>query len=147
MDEAEWLTPRFTAKLLRYVSSGWMGRLLGGRSHRAGQRKLRLLHCVCCRSMWEELPEASRAAVQVAERYADGEASRREFQASRRKAEAVAYDGLTGNESWWGAFWGKLAAGDWGYDGRLGFVVLNTDSPSDLREWADDMQTKRPWAK
>jgi hypothetical protein len=49
--------------------------MLGLLTGRASERKLRLLHCACCRRVWDALPdERSRQAVAVVERYADGQA-------------------------------------------------------------------------
>jgi hypothetical protein len=56
---------------------------------RASHRKLRLFAVACCRSIWGLFTEQrSRAAVEVAERYADGLASADEL----RQAEEAAWD-------------------------------------------------------
>jgi hypothetical protein len=39
---------------------------------RASERAVRLLGCACCRRAWDRLGESQRAAVVLAERYADG---------------------------------------------------------------------------
>jgi hypothetical protein len=50
-------------------------------------RKLRLFACSCIRRIWDHLPtEASRSAVVVAERYADGLASRADLQMASTEA-------------------------------------------------------------
>jgi serine/threonine protein kinase len=58
----------------------------------APARKIRLFACACVRHHWEHLGEASRKAVEIAERYADGEASPAELEA----AEDAAWDACTG---------------------------------------------------
>ena len=61
MTEAEWLA----------CEKPWL--MLGFLRGRAGERKLRLFACACCRRIWPLLAdERSRAGVEVAERYADG---------------------------------------------------------------------------
>jgi hypothetical protein len=53
--------------------------------------------------------------VEVAERFADGLASRRELRAAQKKWIAAAYD-LTGTESWWQAFQKELSTSSWDID-------------------------------
>lgn len=44
-----------------------------------GRRKLRLFACACCRRFWPLLSEKSREALEIAERYTDGEASKKDL--------------------------------------------------------------------
>jgi hypothetical protein len=61
--EAEWLACTDPQGMLHWVRS----------AHRPGERKLRLFACACCRRAWHLLTrEPPRAAVEAAERYADG---------------------------------------------------------------------------
>ncbi len=78
--KSEWLASSDPAAMLNYlcgyeiqeVPSGHMGQPV----KRTSDRKLRLFACACCRSVWHLLADPrSRAAVEVAERYADGEAA------------------------------------------------------------------------
>jgi hypothetical protein len=56
----------------------------------AGNRKLRLYGCACCCGTWELLTDArSRQAVEVSERYADGDATREEMSAAQDRASAA----------------------------------------------------------
>jgi hypothetical protein len=63
MNEAEWLAWR--APRLMLV----------GLSDLASDRKLRLFACACCRRFWTRLDGPARAAVELAEWFADGQAS------------------------------------------------------------------------
>ena len=75
MTEAEWLACAEPQTILDHLRG------------RATDRKLRLFACACCRLRWESLTDpASRAAVTVAEKYADGEAPPQELKMVRRAA-------------------------------------------------------------
>jgi hypothetical protein len=75
MTEAEWLTCKDPAAMLRHVDTT------------ASERKLRLFAVACCRRIWDLLrPKRLRRAVKVAERHAEGRASASEM--------ALAYWGL-----------------------------------------------------
>jgi hypothetical protein len=83
MTEAEWLAAENPGQLLRDLQQhrllAWMP---GVRRH------LRLFACACCRSVWEHFhDERCRRAVEVSERYADGDARRSELDAARKDAE------------------------------------------------------------
>ena len=55
-----------------------------------GRRRLALFTCACCRLVWDLIEdERSRRAVEVSERAAEGQASRRELAAAEEEAEAV----------------------------------------------------------
>src|SRR5438067_1561394 len=48
-------------------------------------RKLRLFGCACCRSIWSRIPDGgSKRTVEVAEAYADGNATREDVRAVRQ---------------------------------------------------------------
>jgi hypothetical protein len=89
MTEQEWLTSTDPAAMLRYVfpPRGKESGLAKGR--RPSDRKLRLFACACCRAVWPLLTDdRSRRAVEVAERYADGLATKEDLKTAR----AAAYD-------------------------------------------------------
>jgi hypothetical protein len=80
--EEDWLTCLDRNRIFAYVRSS------------ASDRKLRLFACACCRQVWNLLiDERSRDAVEIAERFADGKATRlkvREMRtAARRAANAI----------------------------------------------------------
>jgi hypothetical protein len=69
--EAEWLAYNEPLQLLDHVID------------RASLRQLRLLACACCRRLWAALSEEARLTVEVAERYADGQAGRKELSGTK----------------------------------------------------------------
>jgi hypothetical protein len=80
MTEAEWLACTTPHLMLRHLKGRATDR----------KRKLRLFAVACCRRIWQLLAdEASRLAVEVSERYADGEANLEELLAARIKAKAA----------------------------------------------------------
>jgi len=86
MTEAEWLTSTDPQTML-----AWLADTTHGPCLRVTDRKLRLFACACCRQAWHLLTdERSRRAVEVAERYADGEATEVEVTKAWAKAWSVA---------------------------------------------------------
>jgi hypothetical protein len=78
MTEREWLECADPKPMLGFVRK------------QMSDRKLRLLICACCRRVWDLLADdRSKEAVEVAEQYADGSATRDDLIAVRRKADAA----------------------------------------------------------
>jgi hypothetical protein len=77
--EAEWSACNVPLFMLRHLTNELASERRGYAVERllcTTDRKLRLFACACCRAIWHLLPdEHSRAAVQVAERFADGHAT------------------------------------------------------------------------
>jgi hypothetical protein len=78
MTEAEWLAGTDLSQLLRQLG------------RKARTRKLRLFAVACCRRAWERIPhEACRQAVEVAERFADHQASNQEREQATRAVRGL----------------------------------------------------------
>jgi hypothetical protein len=105
MTEREWLTsedPQAMLSLLQRMDDlQHRGRLKDQSSPLLiSDRKLRLFACACCRLVWDRITDPrSRAAVEAAERYADGEATRDEAEALyRASCDAAAQVSGQGDE-------------------------------------------------
>ena len=111
MTESEWLAFADPTAMLEAISTSGdpvtdsMGRLVS-------DRKLRLFACACCRQIWHLLAdERSRQAVEVAERYVDGEASDKERDVARDAAWDAAWDGAW--DAAWAGAWTAAGGGAW----------------------------------
>jgi hypothetical protein len=91
MHEADWVAAADPDVMLNYLRG------------RASDRKLRLFAAACCRDLWPLLDARGRAAVEAAERYADGKATLRDITAARTAALAAA-GGVAGQAAW-AAYW------------------------------------------
>lgn len=94
MTEAQWLASDDPDFMLRELHERLSvdDEQTKGEPARISDRKLRLFACSCCRSVWPQLTdERSRRAVEVAERFADGEATVNELNAANSAAHSAAY--------------------------------------------------------
>jgi hypothetical protein len=81
LTEEQWLSTRSPYELLIYLQQHRrIARTPGGR------RRLRLFCVACCRSVWDNMDERSRCAVEVSERYADGQAQKPELATAHERA-------------------------------------------------------------
>jgi len=100
MNEEEWLTSSYPTQMLNFVRGksrdGTLRNLVRGRS---SDRKLRLFGVACCRRVHSLLSDqASKLAVDVAERFADGLASLNDLAAVNGDSLDAAYDAVEGTD-------------------------------------------------
>jgi hypothetical protein len=99
MTEAEWLACDDPTAMLDFLGDA------------AGERKLRLFVCACCREVWDLLDDPrSRQAVQVGEEFADSRCGLSVLEAACREADVAARtfteEGRPGDsEAAWRAAW------------------------------------------
>jgi hypothetical protein len=79
--EAEWLVATDPESMLECVEG------------KASERKLRLFTVACCRRVWPNTGKHGRRAVEVAERYADGQTTERELKDAEHVASHRPYAG------------------------------------------------------
>jgi hypothetical protein len=103
VDEQAWLTSTDPQAMLAFLRD----------SGQLTDRKARLLAVACCRRLWHLLAdERSRAAVDVAERYADGLASLEAMRMAFRAAGSAIQESYAARA----AFYCTVTADDEGYD-------------------------------
>src|SRR4051812_8775770 len=90
MTEAEWLACTDAGSMLRFLRAREL------MLRRRPGRVMRLFACACCRRIWDLLTDnRSRLAVEVAERHADGRASKRELAEAAQGANDAYCDFLS----------------------------------------------------
>jgi hypothetical protein len=95
MNEAEWFSGSDPQTMMEFLRTARAG---GGTARYRSEvllsnRKLRFFACGCCRQVWDRLTDPrSRQAVEVAERYADGEATEEEFTAAQNDVDQAFRD-------------------------------------------------------
>lgn len=97
MTDVEWNESSDPARMLKGFNLSPSSQLMN-KFPAPSDRKLRLFACACCRAVWHLLKdERSRRAVEVAERYADGEATQDQlFQAARLALSANFHGNVNG---------------------------------------------------
>jgi hypothetical protein len=85
MTEREWLKTRYPDLVFDHLRSA-----LGAPRTKKGRRRLRLVACGCCRLIWQHLTDSRLTrAIEVAERFADGEAEKVEMEKARKRLEKL----------------------------------------------------------
>ncbi len=82
MTESEWLQASDPNALLTFLRG--QGRI--------SDRKRRLYACACCRQLWPLMTDRARQAVEAAERYADGRATKADLRRARQAVRAARYE-------------------------------------------------------
>lgn len=86
MTEAEWMASTDPAAMLAFLTRGNASpQVADGQGWRVSDRKLRLFAVACCRQVWDRLTdERSQRAVEMAERFADGDIGLEEAEVAYR---------------------------------------------------------------
>jgi hypothetical protein len=79
MTEQQWPRTEAPDAMLRFLGT------------RAGARKLRLFACACCRRIWHLLGKKTRGAAELAERFADRQATAKELAACEASVKGSQY--------------------------------------------------------
>jgi hypothetical protein len=96
MNEERWLKGNSPFSMLRYLRGN------------ADERKIRLFACAWVRHLWDFLQDPrSQQAVEIAERYADGEVSRKELSAASTQAQRAKEEAFQANNEAYRADNGK----------------------------------------
>jgi hypothetical protein len=93
MTESEWMSCENPEPMLEFLR------------RRKSTRKQRLFACACCRLVWDRLPLQWRQAVEVSERFADGDASKEEVRIAFDTAVLQAGDDLSFDDGLQTASW------------------------------------------
>src|SRR5262249_32878578 len=92
MTEEEWLACAIVRTEEEWLACTDPRPMLGFLQGKASIRKLRLFACACCRRAWNLLQDVrSQQAIEVAERYADGQASEADLRIALDLANAAAW--------------------------------------------------------
>src|SRR3954452_10775816 len=84
MTEAEWLSSRRTQSMLGFLTDAV-------NRERHDDRRFFVFACACLREVYDRLPDRrSRQVVEVAERFAEGQAARRKLELAARAAGEAA---------------------------------------------------------
>src|SRR4051812_7932273 len=96
MNESEWLACEDPDPMLKFLGKKY------------SPRKLRLFAAACCRTVWPLFSDVSRKAVEVTERFADGQASMKELDEAGDAADDGARGMMEQGAEYNPAFWGTL---------------------------------------
>jgi hypothetical protein len=122
MTEQQWLESADPAAMLDFLMKKERWAFVRSK---LSSRKLRLFACGCLRPVSQTGCAAFQRAIEVAERYADGTASRAELKNTYRAAYAVADP-----RPWWVRLSDGLADDVWDEPDELSLAVVNVASPN-----------------
>jgi hypothetical protein len=86
-------------RISRLNESGWLScsdptSMLNVLTGKVSERKLRLFACACCRHIWNLFPDDDcRAAIEIAEKYADGKATKKGAEKAAGAIDAASSSG------------------------------------------------------